>query len=261
MKKRKNKVEEPKTLSLKEFRDEFGKSVSLDVVKRAYRYVLNGNQPQSSIATSAVLYADPFKKRDMNCLGVMAEQELGKVTIWNLQTETPSAQRALLQGKWDYHNRSLCISRLGENFICNRRTTLRFPSERIIGVYAHYHRFVAVVSIKSDIESTIATTKLQEMAATVAKNALAHYPEYLHRMEKREYNLKHHYAISEELPEYKDFLLKQPMRFVEGINPPQLFSVPNHVISVEEYIIHCGQQLNLKLDLVSADLCGDFEHL
>lgn len=207
--KKKKKEKEPQIWSLKEFRNQFGNDVSIKVVKCAYRYAQNGNQPQSSIATSAVLYADPFKKRDMNCLGVMAEQESGKVTIWNLQTETPSAQRALLQGEWDYHNRSLCISRLGENFICTRRTTLRFPSERIIGVYAHYHRFVAVVSIKSDIESTIATTKLQEMAATVAKNALAHYPEYLHRMEMREYNLKHHYAISEELPEYKDFLLKQ----------------------------------------------------
>ena len=256
----KKKKEEKKALSLKEFRDEFGKDVSLDVVKRAYTYVLNGNQPQTSIGTSAVLYAEPFKQSDFRCLGLMAEKELNAVTIWNLQTETVAAQRTLLQGKWDYHNRAMCIARLGENFICSRRTTLEFPSELIIGVYVHRHRYIAVVSIEADRESAIAVPKLQELADIAAKNALAHYTEYLDRQEKREYYLKHKHVAAAELPEFKEFLLKQPLRFVEGVNPQSILPA-KHIVSVEEFIKHRGEHLNLQLNVASVDLFGDFEHI
>lgn len=255
---KKKEEEEKKTWSLKEFRDKFCRDLSLDVAKRAYKYVLNGNQQQTSVATSAVIYAEPFKKKDFKHLGFMAEKELNAVTIWNLQTETDWAQRTLLQGVWDFHNRAMCIARLGENFICSHRTTLEFPSELIIGVYQYRHRFVAVVSIEPDCESVIAVPKLQKLARITAMNALAHYPEYLYRKEQREYYLKHHHVASAELPEYKDFLLTQPMRFIEGVNPPMIYPETRHVISVEDYIKHRGEQLKLNLKVASVDLFGNF---
>lgn len=254
----KKKEEEKKTWSLKEFRDEFGKGVSLDVVKRAYKYALNGNQPQTSVGTSAVIYADPFKKRDFKYLGLMAEKELNAVTIWNLQTETDWAQRTLLQGVWDFHNRSMCVAQLGENFICSRRTTLEFPSELIIGVYQHMHRFVSVVSIETDRESAMWVPKLQALANILALNALAHYPEYLAREADREYYIKRHGIVSAKLPEYKDFLLTQPMRFIAGVNPYSVYPEIQHVISVEDFLAHRGKQLDLNIKIASVDLFGEF---
>ena len=252
------KKEEKKTWSLKEFRDEFGKGLSLDVVKHAHNYALNGNQPQTSIGTSVVIYAEPFKQKDFKHLGLMAEKELNAVTIWNLQTETDWAQRTLLQGEWDFHNRAMCIARLGENFICSRRTTLEFPSELIIGVYQHMHRFVSVVSIETDRESAMWVPKLTALANILAKNALVHYMEYLHRNYEREYYLEHHHVASAELPEYKDFFLTQPMRFIAGVNPHSVYPEAKHVVSVEDFLAHRGEQLGLQLKVASVDLFGEF---
>lgn len=245
--------------SLKEYRDKFGKEVSLDVVRRAYGYSKNGHLPQNALATSAVFYVKPFQQHDFLQLGLMAEKELNAVTIWNLQTETVAAQRALLHGEWDFHNRPMCVARLGENYVCTRRTTLDFPSELIIGVYVHQHRFVAVVSLEQKPESALGIAKVQNVADVLAKNALAHYTVYNEKKLNREWNISCGRKNVPELPDFKEFLLSQPMRFVEGLNNENsIFYNPNDAVNVGEYLKQRSKELNQQLSIASVDVFGKF---
>lgn len=251
-----------KSLSLKEYRDRFGKDLSLDVLKRAYDYSQNGHSPRPALSTSSILYAEPFKQRELFYAGLMAEFEPNAVTIWRLQTETATAQRALLRGLWDYHNRADCIARLGENYACQHLQTLEFPDELIVGVYEHQHRFVAVVSVEAIPESALTVRKVQEVADIVAKNALAYYPLYHAAKERYEWNIKHPQKDfkPEKLPEFREFLLTQPLRFVKGVNPEyDLLCATKRVVSIEEFIVFRSEPLQQKLTIASVDLFG-FEH-
>ena len=248
-------------LSLKEYRSNYAKGLSLEVCKRAADYSKNGHRPQNALATSAAIYADPYKHREFHELGFMAEKQLGAATIWNLQTETPAAQRALLSGDWDYHNRQMCIARLGENYVCTRRTTLEFPSNLIIGVYEHFHRFVGIVSVESLPESALSVPKVQEVANILAMNAVAHYPEYTARRDNYKRNLKRGLNLEcpPELVNFRSFLLEQPLRFVVGINEEYgSFRDQQSLVSIANYLSHRGEQLKQELDLITVDVYGDF---
>lgn len=251
-----------KDLSLKEFQNKFGKGLPFGVVRQAFIYVKNGNQPQNSISTAMIIYAEPFKSRELRQTGLMTEKEGNRISIWKLQTETAKAQRELLTGKWAYHCRHMCIARLGENYDCTLQKTLEFGDNRVVGVYEHRHRFAAVVSLQPEQTSAPCIPKIQELADILAKNALAHYPEYLLQQEKRRWHLEHDKPQRNipELPPFKEFILKQPLRFVEGVNP-QSFLPAKHIVSVEEYIKHRGEQLKQNIDIAGIDLFGDFEHL
>lgn len=246
-------------LSLMQYRDKFCKGLSLDVFRRAYAYSQNGHMPQNAISTSAVIYAEPFKLRPLYFSGVMAEQELNAVSIWKLQTETATAQRFLLNGEWDYHNRAMCVARLGENYSCTKLQTLEFPSELIIGVYQHYHRFVAVVSIDNESVSAISVPKVREIADILAMNAVADYPEYLCNKERLTYYRKHPEKgkVLTKLPEFRAFLLEQPIRPVKGIKDSSIFRKATPV-SIASYLDMCSEQLGQKLSLASVDMFGDF---
>ena len=246
-------------LSLKTYRDSFGKNVSLDVLKRAYDYSKNGHLPQNSIATSAAIYAEPFKKHTLRQLGLMAQRELNSVTIWNIQTETPAAQRLLLQGEWDFHNRPMCIARLGENYDCTCRTTLQFPNRQIIGVYQHQHRFVAIVSLKQLQESASCVAKVQEIANNLAINIIVHYPAYLVKKEIYELRIKRHLPAPEPLPEFKEFLLQQPLRFVDNINnESSLFYNPARAVTIGDYLKRHSDELHQELKIANIHIFGDF---
>lgn len=250
------------SLSKKEYYDNFCKGIALNVFRNAYAYSQNGHLPQNAIPTAAVIYAEPFKRRPLSVHGVMAEKELNAVTIWDLQTETVTAQRELLTGNWNFHNRAMCIARLGENYVCTLHTTLEFPSELIIGVYEHRHRFVAVVSIEDERESALSVPKVQELANILAKNAVAHYPEYLQQVASREWHRTHSEKgkVVPKLPKFAEFLLAQPLRFVENINPEHgIFRETKHVVSIGEFINHRSEQLKQKLQLASVEMFG-FEH-
>lgn len=249
-----------KNLSLKEYRGRFCKDFSLMVLKRAYCYSQNGHLPSNAIATAAVLYADPLKRRMLLQHGVMAQKEPNAVSIWDLQTETVSAQRSLLVGKWDFHNRSECIARLGENYDCQHQTTLDFPNELIIGVYQHLHRFVAVVSIAAICEAEQDERKVQEIADIVAQNALVYYPKYLREKEQIEFDRKHpeEGKAPKKLPEFRQFLLNQPLRFVKGVNPEyDLSRAAKRIVTIEEFIVF-RSPLMQKLKVASIDMFGDF---
>ena len=246
-------------LSLKEYRNKFGKDVSVGVLRRAYAYSKNGHLPQNAIATASVIYAEPFKQRDLAEHGFMAEKALNTVTIWNVLTETATAQRALLEGEWDFHNRHRCIARLGENYECTLRTTLEFTSDSVFGVYEHRHRFVAVVSLEQNPESVLSVAKLKQMAYNLAKNALAHYPEYLAKKQNRERNISRGKKNVAELPEFRKFLLEQPLRFVDGINDENsIFYNPKGAVTINAYISQQSEQLHQKLSIASVDVFGNF---
>lgn len=251
-------------MSLKEYRDNFGKEVSLDVLKRVYGYSQIGHLPPNALSTAVAIYAEPFKQHNFLQLGLMAEKELNAVTIWNLQTETVTAQRALLSGEWDFHNRAMCIARLGENYVCTRRTTLDFPSDLIIGVYEHRHRFAAVVSLEQKPESVLGLSKVQEVADIMAKNALAYYPEYLELKKRYErmQSTQPQYAKYHKPEKLVAFLLQRPLRFVKGINNTNsVFYNPERAVTVDAFLKQRGEELKQQLNLVSVELFGDFEHL
>ena len=250
-------------LSLHEYRDNFCKDVALDVLKRAYGYSQNGHLPSNAVSTSSVFYAEPKKYRPLLQHGLWAEKKLNAVTIWDLWTETATAQRALLEGVWDFKNRTMCIARLGENYDCKHQTTLDFPNELIIGVYEHRHRFAAVVSIESNHESAFEVRKVQEIADIVAKNAVAYYPKYLHEKEYIAWACKHPHGrqIPPPLPEFSKYLLEQPLRFVKNVNPEyDLSRATKHVVTIEEFIVFRSPAMQ-KLTIASVDMFGDFEHL
>lgn len=248
-------------LSLKEYRDKYCKGFNLEVLRRAYGYSQNGHLPASAISTASVLYAEPLKRRPLHEHSLIAQKKLNAVTICDLATETATAQRALLVGEWDLCNRSECIARLGENYDCKQLTTLDFPDELIIGVYEHRHRFVAVVSIEANRESALTVRKVQEIADIVAKNAVAYYPKYLHEQEQVEFERKHPEKgqAPKKLPEFRKFLLEQPLRFVPGVNPEyDLSRATKHVVTIEEFIVF-RSPLMQKLTVSSVELFG-FEH-
>lgn len=246
-------------LSRKEYHDKFCKDLSLGVLRRAYIYSQNGHLPQCAIPTAAVIYAEPFKLRKLLVKGVMAEKELNAVTVWSLQTETESAQRSLLNGDWDFHNRAMCVARLGENYSCTKLQTLEFPDELIISMYQHYHRYVAIVSIDNSCVSAISVPKVTAIANIVAKNAVAYYPEYLVKKEQQEYYRRHRMKNKlKHLPDFKDFLLEQPMLFVKGVNENSIFNRTPQNLSIASYLDSCSAQLEQTLSLASVDVFGEF---
>ena len=248
-----------KSLSLKEYRDRFGKDLSLDVLKRAYDYSQNGHSPRPALSTSSILYAEPFKQRELFYAGLMAEFEPNAVTIWRLQTETATAQRALLRGLWDYHNRADCIARLGENYNCTLQKTLEFPNTEVFGFYQHYHRFVAVAGIKfnpeceSDFAPSTVRLIINGIAVVIATNAVAYYPEYLDQ--ERQWHHEHDKKTqkSPKLPEFKEFLLKQPLLRVKGIAS---FFRSSRIPTVGEYLAQSGDEIKQKLILASVNVFG-----
>lgn len=243
------------SLSLREYRDTYCKDLSLDVLRRAYGYTQKSHMPQNAVPTATVIYAEPFKTHELKQHGVIAEKRVNTVSIWDLQTETAAGQDELLRGKWDFHNRALCISRLGENFNCSLQSLLKFPVDTAIGLYAHNHRFVAVVDIAPEKEELCTLPAVQEVADIIAKNAMVHYPEYLSRQEARADDLKNHNIVEGELPAYIDFLLTQPVYFSGSTDPAR------HVISVEDFLKSRGKALGSKLRIASVELFGDFAHL
>ena len=249
-----------KELSRKEYRDKFCKELSLDVLRRAYVYSQNGHMPQSAISTAAVIYAEPLKQKPLLVQGIMAEKELNAVTVWSLQTETEPAQRSLLNGEWNFHNRAMCVARLGENYACTKLQLLEFPDELIIGVYQHRHRFVAVVSIENEVKSAISVPKVTDIANTMAKNAVAYYPEYLLAKKRQKHcrRLPLQKDKPEQMPDFKDFLLKRPLRFVEGINESYSFNCTRQEVSIAAYLEACSARLEQKLSLASVDVFGEF---
>ena len=249
------------SLSLREYRDTYCKDLSLDVLRRAYGYTKNSHMPQNAVPTATVIYAEPFKTRELKQHGVIAEKRVNTVSVWDLQTETAVGQAELLRGEWDFHNRALCISRLGENYNCSLQSLLEFPVDTAIGLYAHNHRFVAVVNIEPEKEVICALPAVQEVADIIAKNALVHYPEYLSRQEAREYDLKHHNIVEGELPASIDFLLTQPVYFWGVADPGKIYPEARHVISVEDFLKSRGEALGSKLRIASVELFGDFKHL
>jgi hypothetical protein len=248
------------SLSRKEYHDKFCKEFSLDVFRRAYAYSKNGHMPQNAIPTAAVIYAEPFKLRPLRVHGVWAEKKLNAVTVWDLQTETESAQRFLLKGKWDYPNRAMCVARLGENYACTKLQTLEFPDELIIGVYQHYHRFAAIVSIDNSCVSAISVPKVTAIANLMGKNAVAYYPEYLHQKEQLDYQRKHAKKgkVLTKLPEFREFLLAQPVQFVAGVNQRSIFGPKAPEVSIAAYLEDCSAQLEQKLTIASVDMFGEF---
>ena len=242
-------------MSLKEYRDRFAKNLTLETVIRAYSYSQNGHLPQNAIATAAVLYAEPMKRRELMHHGLLAQKEQNAVTVWKLHTESVAAQRALLHGEWDFHNRAWCIACLGENYECELCSTLEFPHNAVIGVCEHRHRFVAVVSIVPESES-ILVTQLQKIADTVAKNALAYYTEYLEYCQHCTRATKFEPQYAQKPKKFKEFLLAKPL--IWGINPEYGIIEANTWVTVADFIRHWEEQFKQTLTLTSIDVFGDF---
>ena len=244
-------------LSLKEYRDRFAKDLTLEVVRRAYTYSQNGHLPQNAIATAAVLYAEPMKRRELMHHGLLAQKEQNAVTVWKLHTESATAQRELLHGEWDFHNRAECMARLGENYECKLCSTLEFPHNAVIGVCEHRHRFVAVVGIVPESES-ILVTQLQKIADTVAKNALAYYAEYLEYCQRCKRATEFEPQYAQKPKKFKEFLLDSLLKFINAIDPEYGIIEANTWVTVADFIRHWEEQFKQTLTLTSIDVFGDF---
>jgi hypothetical protein len=246
-------------MSLKDYRNKFGKDLPLCVVKTAYGYSQNGHAPQQALATAAALYAEPFKQHDLLQLGLFAEKQNNTVTIWNLQTETVAAQQQLLQGEWDYHNRAMCIARLSENYACTRRTTLEFLSDHVVGVYAYKHCRVAVAELEQTPEANKASSmrEAEKLADLVAQNAVNYFESYqLASVRYKQVSGSAPSVDAERLNpgSFKDFLLGSKMRFVEGINPETGFLCTAPKVSVAQFLQQRGEQLGLALRVLNVKL-------
>ena len=244
-----------KSMSLKEYRDKYGADFPLCVVKTAYSYSQKGVLPQQAIADAAVIYAEPLKQHELLQCGLMAEKQQNTVTIWNLQTETNDAQQRLLQGEWDFHNRMMCIVRLGENYACVRRDTLEFPSEQVVGVCEHKHRFIAVVALEQNPIPTdaVAIQKAEKLANLIAENAVSLYKGYLMSVKRcRQLGLNQN--------SFESYLLKHKVLFVEGINPQNDIPGEKPKVSIEEFLLQQGKKLKQTFRIADIRLFGDFEH-
>lgn len=251
-------------LSFKEYRDKYGANLPLCVVKTAYGYSQKGALPQQALATAAAAYAEPFTQHALLQCGLMAEKQQNSVIIWNLQTETNDAQQRLLQGEWDFHNRAICIARLGENYVCTRRTTLEFSSDQVIGVCEHKHRFVAVVAMEQIPISTdmVSMQETEKLVNLVAENALALYKGYLMNVKRYRQLSCHETEQAEKLNpiSFESYLLRHKVLFVEGINPENDISGEKPKVSIEQFLLQQGQQLKKTFHIADIKMFGDFEH-
>ena len=256
--------QEQKVLSLREFRERFCKSMSFIVLKKAYENYCQGVEPQRAVTAAIAACPEQCKSGNLREHCLVVEKELNAVNVFVLRTETRAAQNEIFRNEWDFHNIELCTARLGEKYDCKVQTTLDFPSNLIIGVYEHRHRYAAVISIEPEQESAIAVPKIKKLAQLLALNALADYTVYLHEKRYREWARKHpkRQQVTPELPDFIDFLCEQPLHFAPEINKENsMFYDPKRAVTIAAYLERFGKELGFKLTLASADVFGDFSHL
>lgn len=165
-------------MNLAEFRKDYGQNVSMTVCKMAYGYVLNENAPKASLSTAAIIYARKFMERPLKYSSYRVEQELGRVRIYQLQTETEYAQLALRRGNWDYNDRNLCIAALSENYRQKLIRSMEFPDELIVSVYEHFGRYISVVALEG-CQKPSQVKEFSDIAHVLAVNALGYYDRYM----------------------------------------------------------------------------------
>lgn len=252
-----------KILSLREFRERFCQKTTFRVLKQAYDNYLQGAKPQQAVSAAAASFGQ-CKTGDLREHSLIAQRVLNGVNIFMLHTETKQAQQELLYGEWNYHDIPLCIARLDENYACENVAALDFPSNLIVGIYEHKHRYITVVSIEPEQESVITVPQIKKSAHLLALNAMAHYTVYLHEKEYRAWACKHPHGrqIPPPLPDFIDFLREQPLRFAPEVNKENgMFYDPKRAVTIAAYLEQFGKELGFKLTLASADVFGDFSHL
>lgn len=239
-------------MDLKEFRKCYGQDMSLSVCQRAYGYVLNGHDPKPSIATASILYAKDFTSNPTPVIGYRAEQEIGCVRIYKLMTETISAQSSLQKGVWNYGDQSLCIARLGENYVQELANCLTFPDDLIVSVYNHDGKHISVVALEG-CKKVSQIPVFKHIGHILALNALGYYDRYLDNLV-----LIEQYKEKTSVNFFEKFFFIQPIEFTDKryFDQRQLF--PKRTESVRKYLARKSEELNTSIRIASIEIFGNF---
>ncbi len=246
-------------MNIKEFNKNFVQMFPLAVVKNAYDKVQSGAEVGQALLAAADEYAEKLAKLPLNYTGYTAVSSSSQLVIYQLKT---TSERGLRLAS-PYANKSshgLAVARLGENFECDISAVYAHQPDSVLGSYSYRNRYAVVVRLDCGgirLEEGM-HKKLQTLADALAKNALAWYPVYLERQHIAQLR-KEHKPEQEPISWWEDFLLKQPLRFVENVNDGYERGFMLHKpkwITIGEYLQNFASKIGLELKITEINIFG-----
>lgn len=246
-------------MNIKEFNENFGHTFPLAVVKNAYDKVQSGAEVGQALLAAADEYAEKLAKLPLNYTGYTAVSSIDQIVVYQLKTTSELGLR-LASPYADKNSRGLAVARLGENFECDVIAVYTHQPDAVLGSYSQRNRYAVVVRLDCggvQIEEGM-RKKLQGLADALAKNALARYPVYLERQHIAQLRQEHK-PEQEPISWWEDFLLKQPLRFVENVNDGYergfWFNTPKWV-TIGEYLQNFAQKVELEPKITEINIFG-----
>lgn len=208
-------------MNFKEFYQKFGRDYPLTVVKTAFCYFEQGHDVKPALCTAWTIYIANQKNRPLRYKGYMAINQRKGVTVYSLETETVSGMNRVSVIDTDKRT-GLTFAPLGENFCYTSLAVFEAQNNKIFGAYTHRNRYVAIVELSYEGRNLPDETckQLQMVADTLAKNALAYYPQYSDDMEKIKFHIKKDGKKPKNAPEemWPKYFEQQILRFEPKIN-------------------------------------------
>lgn len=259
-------------MSFKEFYFAYGRDYPLEAVRTAYGYTLNGNAPKSSLGTATVLYVAHKKekyeaRRKENSLRhhafVLAKCDNSeRVRVYKLSAETFVGLRCLLvlaeQLKYDEVSENVLFARLVENCAVEPVCEIEAQKDRVFGLYAHGHRYVAVAKLaydeaKAKSEDVLA---VQKAAYAVAKNAVCYFQAFQDGA-----------SGAADMKRYAKWLCQQPVLLTPAVNnclqphtvlvmPSVTFPGVKEVMTIGDYLEKISRKSGADLRLEAINLFG-----
>ena len=246
-------------MKLKNFYQDFGHGFPLTVVKTAYGYFQQGHPVESIFKTASILYAAKLEEQSLNYSGYACERRISKIIVYRVQTNSATGLKQILPYSFK-ENPAFAVTLLGENASCDEIASFENRADSVLGSYNHRNRYVAIVRLNHGNPQLTADMQesLKDLADVFAKNALAWWPAYQTALEKVEYCKKHKKPF-DTLPEWKEFLLQQELRFAKKVN--EGFETGSCLftktwITIGNYLRNLKEQTGLTITIDSIDIYG-----
>ena len=250
-------------MDIKEFRTKYAKDVSLEVCRKAYAYYCNGHEIEQALITASVIYGEKFITGKTLETGFWLEQKDCTVNVFVLHTATIFALRHLLKNPSVLQSagssrllRKKLIAMYGCNCMFDTKS-FAFPNA-VIGIYNHNGCYAAVVALQGCSPEKLGDKSLQDAANVLAKNAVAWQGAYL-------LNPAHYYNAGVDGEQnlkygepYKEWILRQPVRFAPGVNPrfEILQQYSSSTVTIRDYLRELSKRHGCEISITSIDIFG-----
>ena len=251
-------------MTFRKFYNDFGHGLPMSVVKTAFGYVQQGHDAEPALSTARILYAAKLERQPLCHTGFV--RIIGKkcLQVYKMQTVSSSGLNRLAPYVLQ-ESRSEAIPRLGENCAYDVEATYNDQPGVIFGSCEHGAKYVAVVRLnygKNAVLPEGLKSRLQVVADTVAKNALAWWPEYLKKREAlRKFYLDKYKREPQHFESSKmEFLNGQVLRFAPHINDGyetgSSFYSSDKWVTVGEYLENFKKLTGFEIPIDGIDIYG-----